>query len=108
MKGLRFSNIQLRTTDADQRHAMVFDDVENLAVDGFDASFWPGGAAMLSLVQVRDAFIRGCQPRAKDGVFLKLAGDKSRNIALTANDLGGAGKATDVAPDASKDALVVK
>ena len=108
VKGLRFSNIQLRTTDADQRHAMVFDDVENLAVDGFDASFWPGGAAMLSLVQVRDAFIRGCQPRAKDGVFLKLAGDKSRNIALTANDLGGAGKATDVAPDASKDALVVK
>ena len=108
VKGLRLSNVQLKTTDADPRHAMVFDDVENLAVDGFDASFWPGGAAMLSLMQVRDAFIRGCQPRAKEGVFLKLAGEKSRNVVLAANDLAGAGKATDVAPDASKDALVVK
>ncbi len=108
VKGLRFSNIQLRTATADLRHAMVFDDVENLAVDGLDAAFWPGGAAMLDLTQVRDAFIRGCKPRAKDGAFLKLSGDKSRNITLLANDLSGAAKAAEVAPDASKDALVTK
>ncbi|MCX6910288.1 MAG: glycoside hydrolase family 28 protein [Verrucomicrobia bacterium] len=107
-KGLRFSNIQLRIAAADLRHAMVFDDVENLAVDGLDAAFWPGGAAMLGLAQVRDALIRGCQPRAKDGTFLKLAGDKSRNITLIANDLSGAAKAVEVAPDAPKDALVTK
>jgi polygalacturonase len=108
VKGLRFSNIRLKTTDADLRHALVFDDVENLAVDGLDAAFWPGGAAVLGMAQVRDAFIHGCQPRAKDGTFLKLAGDKSRNITLTANDLAGVAQTADVAPDAPKDALAVK
>ena len=107
VKGLRFSNIQLRTA-ADLRHAMAFDDVENLTVDGLDAAFWPGGAAMLGFTQVRDALIRGCQPRAKGGAFLKLSGDKSCNVALIANDLGGVAKAVEVAPDLPKDALVVK
>ncbi|MBI5684276.1 MAG: glycoside hydrolase [Verrucomicrobia bacterium] len=108
VKGLRFSNIQLRTASADRRHAMVFDDVENLTADGLDASFWPGGAAMLGLAQVRDALIRGCKPCAKDSAFLRLSGDKSRNITLIANDLGGAGKAIEVAPGAHKDAIVMK
>jgi hypothetical protein len=108
VKGLRFSNIQLRTAAADLRHAMVFDDVENLAVDGLDAAFWPGGAAMLGLAQVRGALVRGCQPRAKDGAFLKLSGDKSRNITLIANDLSGVDKPAEVAPDAPKDAVVTK
>lgn len=108
VKGLRFSNIQLRTAAADLRHAMAFDDVENLAVDGLDAAFWPGGAAVFGLAQVRDALIRGCQPRAKEGVFLKLAGNKSQNIALVANDLSGIAKAADVAPDVPKNALVTQ
>jgi len=108
VKGLRFSNTQLRTTAADQRHAMVFNDVEDLSLDGLDAAFWPGGAAMLGLTQVRDAIIRGCKPRAKDGTFLKLSGDKSRNITLLANDLGGGAKPAELAPDAPKDALLVK
>jgi hypothetical protein len=108
VKGLRFSNVQLRTAAAEQRHAMAFDDVEDLAIDGLDATFSPGGAPMLSLIQSRGAIVRGCQPRAKDGLFLKLAGDKSRNIALIANDLSGAAKAADAAPDVPKDALSLK
>ena len=108
VQGLRFSNIRLRTVAADLRHAMVFDDVENLAVDGLDAGFRPGGAAVLGLAQVRGAFIRGCQPCAKDGTFVRLTGDKSRNITLMANDLGGVARAADAAPDAPKDALVIK
>lgn len=106
--GLRFSNAGLRAAAADLRHAMVFDDVENLAIDGLDAAFWPGGAPMLSLVQTHDAIISGCQPSMKAGTLLKLNGDKSRNIALAANDLSGAAKSADVAPEVPKDALLIK
>jgi hypothetical protein len=71
---------------------------------------------MLSLIQTCDATIRGCQPRmpsgpaagAKDGVFLRLVGDRSRNIALVANDLSGVAKPSDTAPEVPKDALSVK
>ena len=106
--GLRFSNIRLQTDAADLRHAMVFDDVANLTLDGLDAGYWPGGAAMLGMAQVRDALIRGCQPHAKNGAFLKLAGDRSRGIALVGNDLCGADQAVDAAPDVPKDAAVIK
>ena len=37
VKGLRFSNVRLGTATSDQRHAIVCDDVENLALDGLDA-----------------------------------------------------------------------
>jgi polygalacturonase len=42
VKGLRFCNVRLRAAAADLRHAMVFDDAENLTLDAFDAEFWPG------------------------------------------------------------------
>ena len=108
VKGLRFSNIQLCATDADLRHAMVFDDVENLAVDSLDAAFWPGGAPLFSLLQVREALIRGCQPQAKDGTFLKLAGDRSRNIALIGNDLSKVGQPSEVEPGTPENVLMIK
>jgi hypothetical protein len=60
------------------------------------------------VTQVRDALIRGCKPRTKDGVFLKFAGNNSRNITLLANDLSGVAKPAEVASDAAKDALVIK
>ena len=106
--GLHFSNIRLQTDAADLRHAMDFDDVANLTVDGLDAGYWPGGAAVLGMAQVRGALIRGCQPYAKGGAFLKLAGDRSRGIALVANDLSGAGQAVDAALDVPKNAAVIK
>ena len=108
VNGLRFSDIQLRTAAPDLRHAMVFDDVEKLSINGLDAAFSPGGAPMLSLIQVRDALIRGCQPRAKDGVFLKLAGDHSSNVVLLGNDLGGVAKPAELAPEAPKDGLSIR
>ena len=108
VKGLRLSNIQLRAGSAALRHAMAFDEVENLAIEGLDAAFWPGGAAMLSLTQTCWAMVRGCQPQAEAGTFLKLAGDCSQHIALMANDLSGAGKATEVAPEVPKCVLSVK
>ena len=63
---------------------------------------------MLSLIDTRGALIRGCQPRAKDGTFVKVAGDRSRNIGLIANDLSAAGKPAEVTPEVPKDALIAK
>lgn len=108
VKGLRFSNVQLRTTEPDLRHAMVFDDVENLAVDGLDAQFWPGGAPMLKLVEVRDALIRGCQPRTPKGAFLQLVGEKTRNVAVLANDLRGSSTPAEVAPEVPANVLSIR
>jgi polygalacturonase len=106
--GLRFSNVQLRTSAPDLRHAMVFDDVADLAIDGLDAASSPEGPPVLRLTDTRGAIIRGCQHRAKTGCFLKIAGENSRDIALVGNDLAGADDAIEVASDVPRDALRVK
>jgi polygalacturonase len=108
VNGLRFSNIRLRTSTPDLRHAMVCDDVADLAVDGLDAQFWPGAAPVLSLIQTRSALIRGCQPRAKDATFLQVAGDKTSDVALVANDLDGVVQPMTIAPEVTKGAVLLK
>jgi polygalacturonase len=108
INGLRFANVRLRTSKPDLRHAMVLDDVEDVAIDGFGAGFSTGAAPMLNLVQVRSAIIRGCQPRAQDGTFIKLAGEATRNVTLIANDLAGVGLPAEVASDVPAGALTLK
>jgi hypothetical protein len=108
VSGLRFSNVRLRTARPDLRHAMALDDVAELAIDGLDAGFSAGAAPILSLAQARGVIIRGCQPRAKGGAFLKLTGDATRNVALIANDLDGVEQPDEIAPDVPAGALLVK
>jgi len=57
-RGLTFEDVRLRTDEPDLRHAMVFDDVEDLVIDGLDATFSPGAASMLDMVQVRGTDLR--------------------------------------------------
>ena len=99
----------LRTAQPDLRHAMVLDDVEDLAIDGLDAGFSAGAAPVLSLVQARGAIIRGCQPHAEGGTFLKLAGDATRKVQpLIANDLDGVGQPVEIAPNVPASVLSLK
>jgi polygalacturonase len=108
VKGLRFTNIRLASSAPDLRHAIVLDDAEEAAVDGLDAGYSPGAAPILKLVQARGAIIRGCQPRAKDGTFLQVAGESTRAVALAGNDLSGVGRALAAAAEVAKDAVSVK
>ena len=108
VNGLRFANVRLRTSQPDLRHAMVLDDVEDLAIDGLDAGFSGGAAPVLSLVQARGAIIRGCQPHAKGGTFLKLAGDATRKVTLIANDFDGVGQPVEIAPNVPASVLSLK
>jgi len=108
VRGLRLSNVRLQTAQPDLRHAIVLDDVAEAAIDGLDARFWPTAAATLSLHQTRDSIIRGCQPGAPEGTFLKLTGDATRHVMLVANDFTQVGHPTVIGPEVPAGALVFK
>jgi len=57
-KGLTFRNVKLHTAQPDLRHAMVFDDVEDLQIDGLDVPQPDGAAAPIRLTCVRGAVVR--------------------------------------------------
>jgi hypothetical protein len=54
VKGLRLLNVQLQLARPDQRHAVVFEDVEDALIDSPDV---PSGK--VRLVEVKDVYIRG-------------------------------------------------
>jgi len=106
VKGLEFENVELRTARADLRHAMVFDDAEDVEIDGLDAAFSPGAAAMIRLTQVKGALIRRSGPKATTDTLLRLEGDACRGVVLEENDLGRVGTIVDRAPEVPGDALL--
>ena len=105
VKGLKLHNVKLLLTARDARHAIVFDDVEDLDLDGLDCAFSPGAAPLVKMTRTRAATIRGCRPQAPKGVFLKLEGQENAGIALLANDLRQTGKWLEADPDAARDAV---
>jgi polygalacturonase len=104
-RGLQFTNLQLRTDAADLRHAMMFDDVADIDIDGLDAQFSPGAAPMIRLVNVSDAVLRNCSPSSPVDTLLRLEGDATTGIRLEKSNLERVGKVADVSPEVAQQAL---
>lgn len=105
VKGLHFENVKLRTTAADMRHAMMFDDAETVTVSNLDVTGIPGAAALLRCVQTHDLRFSGVAVRAPADVLLQLEGDQTKSIVLEKSDLQAMKKISDVAPSVPADAF---
>ncbi|MFH1069050.1 MAG: glycoside hydrolase family 28 protein [Candidatus Glassbacteria bacterium] len=96
VRDLRLENIDLQLESPDQRPALVFEDVQNLDLDGLTEKRAGSSAApVLVLRDVADAGIRACRPLSEIPVFMLLEGDTQR-VSVTGNDLGRAGKLFEV------------
>jgi len=88
-------------------HALLCDDVTGLSVEGLRATPCASGAALLRLVNVRDALVRGCMAPARTEVFVEAIGGETRRISLLANDLRHAKRAVVLGEGAPPEAVVV-
>jgi len=61
VKGLNMFNVQLQLEKPDQRHAVVFEDVEDAMIDCMDAQISPATNESIRLTDVKDVFIRDRQ-----------------------------------------------
>jgi hypothetical protein len=57
------------------------------------------------LTNVKGALIRGCRPQKGTNTFLKLEGEASEGVVLTANDLSRVNRVAEIAPNVPKTAL---
>ncbi len=105
VKGLKFHNLRLETSSADYRHAVVFDDVSDAALDCLDAPFAAGAAGMIQCTNSQSVSIRNCQPPSGTELFLDLRGAQTKNISLLSNDLGGVKEISRLASDVPDSAL---
>ncbi|MGB2822303.1 MAG: glycoside hydrolase family 28 protein [Phycisphaerae bacterium] len=85
VRRLSFVGLRLRTDEPDLRHAMVFDDAQDVTVRGLDAQFSTGAAALL-----------------------RLQGAKTGGIVLAGGDLRKVGQVVSISPEVPKGAFARK
>ncbi len=108
VEGLRFHNLQLRTSAPDYRHAIVLDDVNEAVIDSSDATFAAGAAGMIRCTNSRNIFIRNCRPPKGTELFLDLRGPQAENILLMSNDFSGIDQISRSTADVPKSALILQ
>ena len=92
VKGLVLDNVTLDYVRPELRPAVICDDVEDLELCDVRARGHAMGNALLRLISVRGALIKGCRPLSNVPVFVELE-SKCHDIALLHNDLRLANKA---------------
>lgn len=104
-RGIRISEVEIRSTVPDPRPLLVADDVVDLSVVALDGTGPGPGTALLDLRDARDAFISGSRaPRGTD-TYLKVSGPRSADIALAGNDLSRAAVAVSTTGEAPPDGV---
>jgi polygalacturonase len=105
VNGLKVTDVQLQLAGADKRHAVVFDDVKDAAIDGLAAPYFDSAASLVRLTDTQDVFIRNCRPPAQTQTFLSLQGAQTGGITLTGNDFRGVEKVVDAAEGVAQTAV---
>jgi len=90
VKNLRLHNLDLGCEAADQRPALVCDDVHDLDVFGLRATANSTTEAVIRFNNVQDAMLHGCRPQERVAAYLRVEGEQSRAIAVVHNDLNKA------------------
>ncbi len=85
-RNLTFENLKLKTSTADLRHTMVFDDIQDMKIQGLEAQCWPGAAPLLRMTHVKRATVQGYTGREAVDTFLRVEGDATEGIRLEKND----------------------
>jgi polygalacturonase len=81
VRGLVMDGVQLATVAADQRPALVCDQVEDLEVSRWRATGSPDAPEIL-LRNTRDVWIQGSRPAVSSAAFVRVEGEASREIVI--------------------------
>ncbi len=85
-KNITFDNIELGFEKPDSRPAFIFDDAEDIELNGIKARV-DTLVPVISFNRVKNAFIRACISVKGTDTFLQLRGMENQHISLTGNDL---------------------
>jgi polygalacturonase len=91
VSGLTLRDIDVRWEKPDQRPAMVFDDVQDLSLNGLRAQGAPDARATIAMNRVQGALIGGCAAPAQTTTFARLE-EGCERISFIGNDLSGSAK----------------
>jgi len=92
VQGLALSNVRFGVSAPDLRPAVVFDHVEDAAINGFGAQGNPEAESLLRFIDSRDVLISAARVLTPAAVFLQVEGEENTGIVVDGGDLSKAAK----------------
>jgi hypothetical protein len=105
VRGLNLRNVRFEAASPDLRPAVVFDHVEDAAIDGLSAQGNPDADALVRLAATRDALFTASRVLTPCAAFLRVEGESSEGITVDGGDLSKAKAAVTFAGGAGKPAV---
>lgn len=107
VEGLTLDNFSAGIEAPDARPALLFDDVRDLRISGFEAADTAGTQPVVWFNRVVGALVQGCRGPSSNGPFLRVTDSHSGNISILANDLRRSASVLDRAPEVPAGAVVL-
>lgn len=105
VRGLTLQNVRFEMAGADLRPAVVFDHVEEAAVNGLSAQGNPAAESLLRFIQSKDVLLSATRVLTPAAVFLQVEGAASKGITIDGGDLSKATAPLSLAAEATKEAV---
>jgi len=90
VKGLTLHNVRLTLADADYRPAVIFDHVEDAAVNGLSVQGVKASESLLRFIESKDVLLTAVRVLTPTDTFLRLEGAGCGNIKIDGGDLSKA------------------
>ncbi|HTI09080.1 MAG TPA: glycosyl hydrolase family 28 protein [Puia sp.] len=87
VKGLTLHNVRFSMAEPDYRPAVIFDQVEDAAVNGLSAQGYKGAESLLRFIESRDVLLSALRVLTPVSIFLQVEGAGSNNIKVDGGDL---------------------
>ena len=93
VRGLTLSNVRFEVAAAEARPAVVFDQVEDAAINGLNVQGTKEAESALRFIETKDVLLSASRLLAPASIFLQVEGAGSSGITVDGGDLSKAGRA---------------
>ena len=108
VRGLTLNNVRFQVAGAELRPAVVFDHVEDAAVNGLSLQADPQAESVARLIDSRDVLLSATRVTTPGPVFLRVEGAASQGITIDGGDLSKSSSPVSVGAGAVESCVKVR
>jgi len=108
VRGLTLNNVRFDVAGTELRPSVVFDHVEDAAINGMTLQADPKAESVARFIDSRDVLLSATRVNKPGPVFLRVEGSSSQNITIDGGDLSRAEKAVSVGAGAAASGVKVR
>ena len=105
---LTLSNVRFEVSAPELRPAVVFDHVEDAAINGFSAQANPQAESLVRFIESRDVLLTAARVLSPASVFLQVEGAASQGITIDGGDLSKATTPVSLKADAPQKSVKLR